>query len=209
MAQASDKEREIHALILAKDDLAFARLCDGYYEAVFSKVKQFNRGIHAIDDTLIADVVTDSFLHYFRQPQRYDPEKQSLEYFLVMDAEGDLKNALQKLKRSGKKFPKAVELPEEDGNSLLDELSFTPFDALVQKEAGATLEKTLNTLFEKEQDVQLAQLMLAGERRTEEYARVLGIGHLPEEAQRGEVKKHKDRIDKVIRRKLRGEGNHG
>src|SRR5687767_9145641 len=99
MAQASDKDREIHHLILSGDDLAFAEFCDGYYELIYTKVAGFNKGIGAEDETLIADVITDVFLKYFQDPGRYDPEKQTLERFLIMDAEGDLKNEWEKRKR--------------------------------------------------------------------------------------------------------------
>jgi DNA-directed RNA polymerase specialized sigma24 family protein len=209
MAAASDKEREIHALILAKDDLAFARLCDEYYETVFNKVKNFNPDIYKADDTLLADVITDVFLKYFQRPERYQPERQSLEYFLVMDAEGDLKNAWQKLKRQEKKFPNSVELDKKSGNSGIEDDEFDPFERLIDKEAGALLDKTLHGVLDSETDVLVAQLMLAGERRSSEYARVMNIGHLPEEAQRLQIKQQKDRVDKVIRRKLRNRSNDG
>ncbi len=208
MSQATDKEREIHALVVAKNDLAFARLCDDYYEAVFKKVSAYNSTIYRLHDTLIADVVTDSFLNYFNHPTRYNPDKQGLEYFLVMDAEGDLKNALQKIKRHEKKFPKAVELSEKGGNNLTEE-DLTPLEQLVNKESAAQLEQLLDDAFETGTDIAMAQLMLAGERRNEEYARLLKIGHLPLEAQRQEVKKQKDRIDKIIRRKIRTGNNDG
>jgi hypothetical protein len=209
MAAASDKEREIHALILAKDDLAFAKFCDEYYETVFNKVKHFNPGIYKTDDTLLADVITDVFLKYFQQPERYHPEKQSLEYFLVMDAEGDLKNAWQKLKRQEKKFPNSVELDKKNGNSGIEDDEFDPFERLIDKEAGALLDKTLHSVFDSETDVLVAQLMLAGERRSSEYARVMNILHLPEETQQLQIKQQKDRVDKVIRRKLRNRNNDG
>ncbi len=147
MAAASDKEREIHALILAKDDVAFAKFCDAYFEPVFNKVKAYNTKIYQSDDTLVVDVVTDTFLNYFWHPERYHPDKQSLEYFLVMDAEGDLKNALQKLKRHEKKFQKPVELDATDGNSLIDEDRSNPFEQLADKEATLLLNETLSDLF--------------------------------------------------------------
>lgn len=209
MAAASDQERDIHALILAKDDLAFARFCDACYDAVFNKVKAYNSRLALADDTLIADVVTDTFLNYFRQPERYDPDKQSLEYFLVMDAEGDLKNALQKIKRHEKKFPKPVELDPKNGNSYIDEEVSTPFEALLSKEAGQKLDETLNSLFGSESDVQVAQLMLSGERRSSEYARVLGLQNMPEDLQQLEIKRRKDKVDKTIKRKLRGSSPDG
>ncbi len=203
MAQASDKEREIHQLILLKDDLAFAKFCDEYYGIVHKKVSAFNRQIAQEDEALIIDVVTDSFLKYFNDPTRYNPEKQSLEKFLIMDAEGDLKNALEKIKRKNKNIDRSVELGEKIGNSSMENEELNPIDQLINKEATDILEHKLKDLFTNEKDIQLAHLMLSGERKSTEFAKILEIEHLEPEEQRSEIKKQKDRIDKVIRRKLR------
>jgi RNA polymerase sigma-70 factor (ECF subfamily) len=56
-----------------------------------------------------------------------------------------------------------------------------------------------------ETDRQFLELKLAGERRTAAFAEVLGIAHLPAAEQRRIVKRHKDRIDKIVRR-MRGRG---
>jgi hypothetical protein len=50
-------------------------------------------------------------------------------------------------------------------------------------------------------DRQILALRLRGERRTAAFAAILNISHLPLEMQRREVKRAKDRIDKVIRRR--------
>lgn len=204
MATATDQERQIHSLILQQDDLAFARFCDEFYEAVYQKVKAFNKGIMAADETLIMDVVTDSFLNYFKNPGRYDPEKQSLEKFLIMDAEGDLLNAWEKVRREIKKIQKPVELDSENRNRDIEDEELNPYEKLVDRENRQLLEEKLAGIFKEEKDILLAQLLLSGERRSSEYAKVLEIEHLEEQEQRQEVKRHKDRIDKVIKRKLGG-----
>jgi DNA-directed RNA polymerase specialized sigma24 family protein len=204
MAEASDKDKEIHHLIISGDDLAFARFCDVYYDQVFKKVAGFNKGIYREDETLVADVVTDVFLKYFRDPQRYDPSKQSLERFLIMDAEGDLKNEWEKRKRRAKKVTNSVELEKENRNSLLSDELQDPHVQLINKEALKILDQKLDQVFHLEADIVMAHLMLAGERRSTEYAKVLGIENLSPEEQRKEVKKQKDRIDKVLQRKLKG-----
>ncbi|MEO6302645.1 MAG: hypothetical protein ABIP51_05695 [Bacteroidia bacterium] len=203
MAQATDKEKEIHILILAKDDLAFAKFCDEYYELIYKKVQAFNKIIAQEEETLIIDVVTDTFLKYFKDPTRYDPLKQTLEKFLLMDAEGDLKNEWEKLKRKNKKFDRSVELEEENGNSNIENEALNPEDYLLNKEATKILEEKLKELFSNEKDIQVAHLMLSGERKSSEYIKILEIDNLNEEEQRSEIKRQKDRIDKVIRRKLR------
>jgi RNA polymerase sigma-70 factor (ECF subfamily) len=204
MAGATAKDLEIHHLIISGDDLAFARFCDAYYEPIYKKVSGYNKGIHAQDETLVADVVTDVFLKYFREPGRYDPAKLGLERFLIMDAEGDLKNEWEKRKRINKNLLRSVELQITNGNSTLAENKLlSPFQVLVDKEAAEYLEKKLYEVFQAETDIEMAHLMLSGERKSEEYARILRIDGLPVEEQRREVKKHKDRIEKVMQRKLK------
>ncbi len=202
MAQATHKEREIHKSVLSGDDLAFAKFCDDYYELIYEKVLAFNKIIFNENETLIIDVVTDTFLKYFRDPTRYDPEKQTLERFLIMDAEGDLKNEWGKWKRKNKNIISSVELEEKNGKSIEDE-GLDPIHSIIHKEDIEILYKKLKILFTDEKDIEIAQLMFAGERRGSEYAKILEIEDKPPELQRLEIKKQKDRIDKVIRRKLR------
>ncbi len=208
MPAASDKEREIHSLIVSKDDLAFARLCDEYYEAVFNKVMHLNRALVAGDEALVMDVVTDSFMKYFRDPERYDPDKMGLEGFLLMDISGDLKNALQKLKRLSKKTGKAVELFDRNGNELLEDPEQNVVALMIEKEDRLVLEQALTSLFDNETDLMVANLLLSGERRSDEYARLLNITHLDDELQQLEIKRCKDRVDKMIKRKLRAGRNN-
>lgn len=202
MAKATDQERHIHTLILQQDDIAFARFCDEFYERVYQKVKSFNRGIANTDEALVMDVVTDSFLNYFKNPERYDPEKQTLEKFLIMDAEGDLKNAWEKLSRGAKKNQNPVELDSENRNSDIEDENLNPYEKLVDKETQLELNEKLLGIFKEEKDILLAHLLLSGERRSSEYVKLLEIEHLEEEEQRRKVKRNKDRIDKVIKRKL-------
>jgi RNA polymerase sigma-70 factor, ECF subfamily len=51
-----------------------------------------------------------------------------------------------------------------------------------------------------ETDRRLLELKLSGERKTSAFAEVLAISHLPIAEQRKIVKRHKDRIDKILRR---------
>ena len=50
------------------------------------------------------------------------------------------------------------------------------------------------------QEAEVLTLMRQGERRTLEFARVLGISELPAEQQRREVKRVKDRIKRRVER---------
>jgi len=75
---------------------------------------------------------------------------------------------------------------------------------LLQQEESAQLhqqEEDCMNLLQDPQDQQILALRLRGERRTVAFAAILGISHLPIEFQRREVKRAKDRIDKLLRRK--------
>jgi RNA polymerase sigma-70 factor (ECF subfamily) len=85
----------------------------------------------------------------------------------------------------------AVELDPTAGNTL-------------QQEETRELQRQQEDMMQRlsdPRDQQILALRLQGERRTEAFAEILGISHLPIEAQRREVKRTKDRIDKILRRR--------
>ncbi|MCB0489875.1 MAG: hypothetical protein KDC99_15440 [Cyclobacteriaceae bacterium] len=209
MAQATPDEIELHKLIRLGDDLAFAKLCDTYLEPTIKKVRNFNWQIYLSDSSLISEVVIDSFYGYFYNPEKFNPEKQTLEKFLVMDAEGDLKNAWSKRAKHQQKFKSIdneVEFNEQywnskkEGNVSVD----TPTQIMIDNEAEKILNAELEKHFDSDKDVEMANLILAKERGTDAYACVLEITHLSFEEQQQEVKRNKDRIKKVLDRKMKG-----
>ena len=75
---------------------------------------------------------------------------------------------------------------------VLDEMD--PFDV-----APAVLARARDEMAAfSDQDRRLIELLGAGTRSTSAYAEVLGISHLPREAQTKEVKRHKDRLKKRL-----------
>ncbi len=57
------------------------------------------------------------------------------------------------------------------------------------------------SLLQDPRDQQILALRLQGERRAAAFAEILSISHLPIAVQRQEIKRAKDRIDKILRRK--------
>lgn len=209
MAQATSDEIELHKLIQSGDDLAFAKLCDKYLEPTIKKVRHFNWQMHLSDSSLITEVVIDSFYGYLYNPDKFNPEKQTLEKFLVIDAEGDLKNVWAKKKRHQQKFEvikNEVEVEEQFGNSEAEKIRNlnTPSQIMIDKEADGILNAELKKYFDSERDIEMANLILARERDTSVYAGVLEITHLNFKEQQQEVKRNKDRIKKVLDRKIKG-----
>jgi RNA polymerase sigma-70 factor, ECF subfamily len=198
MTRASIEEIELHNLILTGDDRAFAMLCDKYLENVIQSIVRFNPKVHFTDSSLILQIVIDSFYSYFEKPEKFNAAKQSLFRFLIMDAEADLKNELAREKRRASKL---APIGPADENELESD---TPELQMINREAELILQTELSGLFENEIDVEIANLILLRERDTGIYADVLKITHLNFEEQQREVKRHKDRIKKVLARKLKG-----
>lgn len=132
-------------------------------------------------------------MSYLKRPEQYDPSKRSLLGFLAMAAEGDLRNALAKIKRRTKieVSMENVDLQVPDGNNDVG----SALDIDEEQIRGG-----IQALFPDPLDQSMASLVLEGERSTKAYAQVLGIEGLPLAEQRVEVKRHKDRIKKKLER---------
>lgn len=70
----------------------------------------------------------------------------------------------------------------------------------VEKLMGEELWEQVESVLPEESDRELLALMLEGERSTESFADLLGLGHLPLAEKRKQVKQHKDRVLKRVRR---------
>jgi RNA polymerase sigma-70 factor (ECF subfamily) len=113
-----------------------------------------------------------------------------------MAAEGDLKNALAKLRRRKEKEITLddVDLEAADGNRMEG-----PGDAAGEMDVD-DIRSGVRRLFPDPRDRQVADLVLDGERSIEPFARLLGLEGLPVDERRREVKRHKDRIKKRLER---------
>lgn len=203
MATASEKEREIHQLILKGDDLALSMLYELYGESVVAKLKSLYRQIGRTDDAIIFEAVNEAFFGYYKRPMTFDPGKNTLRRFLEIAAERDLKNLLEKNKTRShgkEKLLKDVELDAKSGNRPTEEERNPEFQ-VIYDHSMTEIEKELRTHFNTDEDVELAKLVLSKVRETEKYASILGIDELPDKEKRTIVKKNKDRIKAVIDRK--------
>ncbi len=75
---------------------------------------------------------------------------------------------------------------------------------MIDKEGDGILNTELKKHSDSDRDIEMANLILARERDTSVYAGVLAITHLNFDEQQQEVKRNKDRIKKVLDRKIKG-----
>jgi hypothetical protein len=184
------------------------RLCDGDPTApdelaaliLGPLVEQVARRYPRTDEQVIWDGVGAAFLDYCARPHQFDETHGvPLERFLHMASWRNVANILRNnLRRQAREeeiarevVTSTVELDPVVGNLLQQEES----ERLHQQE------DEFMSLLQDPKDRQILALRLQGERRTEAFAAILGVSHLPIEVQRREVKRAKDRIDKTLRRK--------
>jgi RNA polymerase sigma-70 factor (ECF subfamily) len=190
-------ERELHERLLAGDLVASQEVATAFLLAVVERLRQ--RFPRLDDESLIFDAAADAILSYADRPSQYDPQGLRLLSYLVMSAHGDLKNALQRHRRQARR-----EVPVGDVELLLD-VRNSEVEEVQPEERPATpgVRKVGHRMREEipdPVDQQLVGLMVQGERRTEAFARVLGITDMEVLQQRKLVKQHKDRLKKRLMR---------
>jgi hypothetical protein len=184
--------RGIHKRLLEGDPVAPSTLAEAMWAPLLERLRTRNPRLASTD--FLEDSAADALISYFKRPDQFDPTKRGLLGFLVMAAEGDLRNALAKAKRQRREeIPlESVEL-ELAARNRADE-------GIVASEAAATTHRRLAALFEDAADRAAVRLMADGERSTAAFTQVWSLQSLSPMAQKGEVKRRKDRIKKVLAR---------
>ncbi len=190
----------IHQRLLAQDPTAANDLAVAYLEALVIWLGETDP---RVAEDIRVEAAEDAILALIRKPVSYDPELQTLEVYLRMSARGDLRNRLRREQRhnKGRMALTTVELSPDAGKYLgrTDDPSL-PLRVAEEKRgiAEAIPDPVRRGL--SETDRRALELILQRERRTSVYAELYGLLHLPAKEQRGEVKRHKDRLKKVLRR---------
>jgi hypothetical protein len=151
------------------------------------------------DDALLETIADDLVLDLAEYPERYDPDRLPLERYLRMAARGDLKNAQDAVRRRAARWTslEGVELLPSARNSRwadTTDLAGRVADALDDERLAAMLAHLVG------RDREVVELMLDGERRTTEFATILGLQDRPLDEQVREVKRAKDRLKKKMQR---------
>jgi RNA polymerase sigma-70 factor (ECF subfamily) len=189
-----DWYRQIHERLLAGDPVAPGQLA----EAVWNRlVKTLEAKYPRLPDRdVLRDAASDALLSYLKRPTQFDPTKRGLFGFLVMAAEGDLRNALAKTARRTRNEVSLedVELPDASGKEKR-EVPDPQAPIMAQR-----IHLRIGTLFSDPKDREAVELLIEGERSTSAFAKLWGLESLPAKDQAREVKRHKDRIKKTLQR---------
>lgn len=186
-AALEDRVRGLHDLILTGDGQAIDELAACVLP--FAKSRLRRRRIYSGAADWVEDAVHDAFIDYWRAPGRYDPSRGLLSSYLLLAAH---RNLLDRIQRERRLAAKHVLLARD--SCIAEEASFGGADVM-------THISRLTWDFTKP-EVLILELLFDRERRTDVYADVLGIAHLPPSIKRAEVKRAKDRVRQRLRRRI-------
>lgn len=191
----------LHLQLVAGDKTASDECVVRWLPNLIRRLSSRNPVIAARDEQLIAAAALDTLFDYTLNPDKYDPERASLGYYLFNAAQRDLINALarEKTQRRDAISIHSVEFFLPGGNKFEEEI-------IGRVDAAALMERVMEEITDP-LDRHMLALLLQGERTTAAYTKVLNIDHLPEHEQKAIVKRHKDRISKRLERL--GESIHG
>lgn len=198
---SEDWYRGIHERLLAADPVAPTELAEAAWESLVMELEKRHPRLRASD--FLRDAATDALISYIKQPTQFDPARRGLFGFLVMAAEGDLRNALAKTTRR-KQREVSIENVELAGGVGKEWLEAPGLDARLDAQR---MRGKVRELFKDPRDREALELLMEGERTTEAFAKVWGLDRLPTKDQARHVKRHKDRIKKMLDR--HGEGGYG
>ena len=191
----------LHARLLHRDPTAGAVLVNLLIDALTDELMRHPKARGQRE--LVADAVDDALVSYIKQPEQFKSAKRGLWGYLVMAATGDLLNGIEKERRTRKKETQLadVELGPEGRNKVVASAG-TKFDAQGPEYRAwiAELRAAANEQFSDPGEREVAKLMLSGISKLDAFVEALGIGSLPIDRQRAEVKRCKDKVTKRLQR---------
>ncbi len=190
----------LHRRLLAQDPMAANDLAVAYLEPLVTWLGALAPQVH---EDIRLEAAEDALLALIRNPASYSPDRQTLEVYLRMSARGDLRNALAKEQRRRKhEIPCGrVELLPEAGkySGQSDDPALTLYLTEDMPSTASTIPDSVKGRL-SETDLRALQLILQKERRHAVFAELYGLAHLPPQEQKRAVKRHKDRLKRMLKR---------
>ena len=186
---------EMHERLLAGDPTV---TCD-IFNAVAPPLIRYLRArfpslAPSVDPEAHTDAAHEALTDYFKNPDKFDPDRSGLMGYLRMAAYRDMQNLLSKESRHARgRIPlDDVVFDLDDGNDIAEAIADQMDADSLRRELSADMNEQESIVFD---------LMVEGERSAEAAAAALGIAHLPVPEQRREVKRIKDRLRRRLQRR--------
>ena len=192
MAFDAQRAAELHARLCADDPVASMHLAELVLEPLLARMRA---KWPTTDRDEVHDVAMQSLASYLAAPHRFDPTRSSLLTWLVRDAHGDLTNAYRARQNRPKMilYADVAKADTSRNEDLAEELD-------VAEDSG--IFEMIRATFDSPIDRGLVELMMERNRSVDAAAELMGIMDLPAEERARRVKNAKDRIRKMLKRRL-------
>ncbi|KFE71358.1 RNA polymerase sigma factor [Hyalangium minutum] len=192
---SAEEEMVLHQRLLERDPLAYFDVFPMYMERLAKKLEGLG-----YDVDIARDAALEAVLAYRKAPERYDPKKVHPFTYLMVLAKNKAVDRWRSVQAQAQRNKK-----QGDVELLLR----TPNDPVERMETYVRVRQLVD-LLEKggilnERDQAILRLFLMGESSTEEKAKVLRLPPMSKEDRKLEVKRHQDRIMKLLERWFRKE----
>jgi hypothetical protein len=190
----------LHQRLLEEDPTASHDLVDAFLEPLSAWLTQTNR---RAPHEFCEEAAGAALVALIHNPRSFSPDLQSLDAYLRMSAQGDLKNLLARERKhfQGRVPWERVEhLP--DPGKYLGRADDPAWPLLAAEQLRQADDAVPPAVWEGLSDTEKEglRLLLRKERKTAVYARACGFAHLPLAEQRKAVKRLKDRLTKRLQR---------
>lgn len=182
------EELALHERVLARDPVAPVDV----FQSLMEPLSQGLRHDLRCTDDEAYDSGVDAILGYLEGPGRYDRNRGRLSTYLMTIAK---KRAIDRLRSRT-----ASAHRDESYASVVELHAPNPKEWMEGQVEADELWQRVEEAVPIERDRQVVKLILAGERSTLALAEALEITDLSPIAQRREVKKHRDRLMKILER---------
>lgn len=186
----SEEERALHERAVQRDPVVSADIFLTFMDRIAAILMRRLR----CDEDTARDSTMKVLYDYIERPERYDPGKGDLFPYLMQAARYRVLDQRRSEHAEAQRIREFV--------SAVEQGSRTPKEQLEDRvEAGLTMRKLLECGYLKdERDQKTLLLILQGVRSTEELAKALGLPAMPTEELRRMVKRHRDRLMKLLER---------
>lgn len=185
-----EAEMVLHQRLLEGDPLAYYDVFPMYMERLAKKLEGLG-----YDVDVARDAALEAVLAYRKQPERYDPRKVHPFTYIMGVAKHKAADRWRSVEAGARREKK-----QGDVELLLR----TPNDPMERMETSARVRQIVESLEKgkvlSEQDQALLRLMLTGENSTEELAKALQLPPMSKKDRQLEVKRHRDRLMKLLER---------
>lgn len=181
-------ERILHQRVLAGDPVAPADLFAQLVEPLISAVRHDLK----CDPENARDSAIDALFEYLGSPEAYNPDRGRLCTFLTQVAK---RNAIDRIRARSAEFRR-----EQEFSTVVEVRESAPNEKMERSAEAQRLWERIEQAVQNERDRLALALILEGERSTEALADALGIQAVTQLERQRAVKRHRDRLLKVLER---------